>query len=207
MGEGQKPSELEEQIAKNLQHFEQSSTPALQTHLRLVYVNAASQETYKTAAGAQEKYILIRIPFRSLLAWRKVAGKVIETLEGVFKQPVVMVANRTIISTRAVSHASQKRPRSRTLKAVHRAILDDIIMPSGVTGRQTKVTMEGRQIEKVFLDPMDRELMEARLDALSHAYQKLTTHTLHFEFSKPTKFQISKLEKKADASKGTRKHD
>jgi small subunit ribosomal protein S7e len=206
--EGQKPNELEEQIAKNLQHFEQSSTPALQQHLRLVYVNSAEQLTYKSAAGSQERYILIRIPFRSLLAWRKVAGKVIEHLEKEFRQPVVMVANRTIDSTRKITHASQRRPRSRTLKAVHKAILDDITSPSGVTGRQIRMTVEGRQIEKVFLDPMDRDVMEARLDALTNAYARLTTHTVHFEFSKPTRFQLSKLDKKADATKQTRKqHD
>merc|ERR1740124_1854920 len=88
-------------------------------------------------------------------------------------------------STRAISHASQKRPRSRTLKAVHSAILDDIVAPSGVTGRQIRMTAEARKIEKVFLDPLDREVMEPRLDSLSHAYAKLTTHTA---------FQQKKLE-------------
>lgn len=86
------------------------------------------------------------------------------------------------------------RPRSRTLKAVHTAILDDIVAPSGVTGRQIRCTVEGRRLEKVFLDPLDREIMEPRLEALAHAYQKLTTHHVVFEFSKPTAFQSKKLE-------------
>merc|ERR1740120_114311 len=153
-----KHSELEEEVAKTLQHFEQAKENAQHLqHLKLVYVNSAEHVEHKAAHGAVERYIMIRIPFRSLASFRKVAKQVIDMLENKFKQPVVVIANRTIISTRAVSHASQKRPRSRTLKAVHNA----------------------------FLDPLDREVMEPRLDSLSHAYAKLTTHTVHFEFSKP----------------------
>jgi small subunit ribosomal protein S7e len=195
----QKPSELEEEIAKTLQHFEQAAEQKFLQHLKLVFVNSAEQHAYKNAHGAEEKYILIRIPFRSLLAFRKVAAKVIEHLETKFRQPVIMVANRTIISPHAVMHPTQKRPRSRTLKAVHKAILDDIVSPSQVTGRQIRVTVEGRQLEKIFLDPMDREVMEGRLEALAHAYKALTTHAVSFEFSKPTAFQISKLEKKKES--------
>merc|ERR1740121_1420015 len=162
-----KHSELEEEVAKTLQHFEQAKENAQHLqHLKLVYVNSAEHVEHKAAHGAVERYIMIRIPFRSLASFRKVAKQVIDMLENKFKQPVVVIANRTIISTRAVSHASQKRPRSRTLKAVHNAILD----------------------------PLDREVMEPRLDSLSHAYAKLTTHTVHFEFSKPTAFQQKKLE-------------
>merc|ERR1740121_334496 len=190
-----KHSELEEEVAKTLQHFEQAKENAQHLqHLKLVYVNSAEHVEHKAAHGAVERYIMIRIPFRSLASFRKVAKQVIDMLENKFKQPVVVIANRTIISTRAVSHASQKRPRSRTLKAVHNAILDDICAPSSVTGRQIRMTAEGRKIEKVFLDPLDREVMEPRLDSLSHAYAKLTTHTVHFEFSKPTAFQQKKLE-------------
>jgi len=97
-------------------------------------------------------------------------------------------------------HPTQKRPRSRTLKAVHKAILDDICAPSGVTGRQTRISVEGKRTEKVFLDPLDREVMEPRLEALGHAYQRLTTHAIVFEFSKPTAFQSKKLEQQKKKS-------
>ena len=46
------------------------------------------------------KYILIRIPFRSLSYFRKVGNKVIENLESKFKWPIIVVANRTIQSKR-----------------------------------------------------------------------------------------------------------
>merc|ERR1712151_987566 len=84
---------------------------------------------------------------------------------------------------------SQMRPRSRTLKAVHNAILNDIVVPSSITGRSIRVAQEGGKNERVFLDPLDKHLVESKLDCMSHAYAKLTTHKVNFEFSKPTSFQ------------------
>ena len=73
--------------------------------------------------------------------------------------PVIVVANRTIISKRAKHHASQMRPRSRTLKAVHQAVLSDIVSPSSVVGRRIRATLDGKLNERVFLDPLDKEMM------------------------------------------------
>lgn len=86
------------------------------------------------------------------------------------------------------------RPRSRTLKAVHAAVLEDIVTPSGIYGRQTKISKDTGRKEKVFLDPLDRESVDGKLEAFSHAYQKLTTHKVYFEYAKPSTFQKKKLE-------------
>ncbi len=94
-----KVTEFEEELAKTLQHYEQSN-PDVQAHLKLIYINSAEQVEYKQADGLVSKYILIRIPFRSLASWKKVSGKVLDHLQNKFKYTVVVVANRTIISTR-----------------------------------------------------------------------------------------------------------
>jgi len=57
----------------------------------------------------------------------------------------------------AIHHPSQMRPRSRTLKAVHAAILEDIVTPTGILGRTTKITKDSGRKERVFLDPLDKE--------------------------------------------------
>jgi hypothetical protein len=49
--------------------------------------------------------------------------------------------------------------------------------------------MDGRRHEKVFLDPLDKEVMESRMHAITHCYHKLTTHKIALGFSKPTHFQ------------------
>lgn len=82
---------------------------------------------YEQADGSASKVLLVKIPFRSHQAFQKVSDKIVSHLESKFNWPVIVVANRTIISKKAKHHASQKRPRSRTLTAVHQAVLEDIV--------------------------------------------------------------------------------
>ncbi len=49
--------------------------------------------------------------------------------------------------------------------------------------------MDGRRHHKVFLDPLDKEIVENRCAAITHCYHKLTTHKIALGFSKPTHFQ------------------
>jgi len=51
------------------------------------------------------------------------------------------------------------------------------------------MTVDGRRHQKVYLDPLDKEVMENRIDAITHCYHKLTTHKIALGFSKPTHFQ------------------
>merc|ERR1712060_215148 len=101
----------------------------------------------------------------------------------------------TIDSKRKITHPSQKRPRSRTLKAVHKAILGDCVVPSQIVGRRARVSPNTGFTETVYLDPLDKFLVEEKIGAMAAAYQKLTTHKISIEFAKPTSFQKKKLEK------------
>ena len=44
------------------------------------------------------------------------------------------------------------------------------------------------------MDPLDKHLVESKIDCMAHAYAKLTTHKIAIDFSKPTSFQKKKLE-------------
>jgi hypothetical protein len=83
-------------IAKSLVAYEQ--TRSNDANVKQLMLSAAEEVEFTSADGSPSKYILIRIPFRSLNAFRKVGADVIEHLEGKFKWPVIIVANRTIIS-------------------------------------------------------------------------------------------------------------
>ena len=191
--DGQRATELEEELAKTLSAFENSNAD-LQQHLKFVYVNSAEEIEFANDHGTFSKYMLVRIPFRSLPYYRKVAGKVVDALEAKFKWPVIIIANRTIQSKRAKTHASQQRPRSRTLKAVHAALLEDIVVPSSVTARSIRCANGSNAQEKVYLDPLDKMNVESKVDCMAHAYARLTTHKIHIDFSKPTSFQKKKIE-------------
>ena len=191
--DGQRATELEEELAKTLSAFENSNAD-LQQHLKFVYVNSAEEIEFANDHGTFSKYMLVRIPFRSLPYYRKVAGKVVDALEAKFKWPVIIIANRTIQSKRAKTHASQMRPRSRTLKAVHAALLEDIVVPSSVTARSIRCANGSNSQEKVYLDPLDKMNVEGKVDCMAHAYARLTTHKITIDFSKPTSFQKKKIE-------------
>jgi hypothetical protein len=48
----------------------------------------------------------------------------------------------------------------------------------------------------VLLDPLDKEKVENKIDAMSQLYGKLTTHKIEIGFSKPNTFQKKVLEAK-----------
>jgi small subunit ribosomal protein S7e len=115
----------------------------LKEHLGQIFINSAELVEYEQQDGSRSKTLFVKIPYRSINAFQKVSEKVVQHLEGKFNWPVIVVATRTIISKRgkitplsllklifiiAKRHKTQKRPRSRTLTAVHAAILEDIVI-------------------------------------------------------------------------------
>jgi len=195
--EGEKPTELEEEVAKAL-HSLGSKHPNLQSHLKIIFLNSAKMVDYDQRDGKAEQYLLVRIPHRSLGAYKKVGIVVMDALESQFGKPCIIVANRTIISPKAKSHASQMRPRSRNLVSVHKEILNDVVFPSNITERSMRVQTDGRRQQIVQLDPLDIDLMEDKLDSIIDCYHKLTTHKISLGFSKPTIFQQKIIKSRKD---------
>jgi hypothetical protein len=72
---------------------------------------------------------------------------------------------------------------------VHKEILNDVLFPSNIQERSTRVQADGRRQEIVLLDPLDNEIMEDKLDAIIDCYHKLTTHKISLGFAKPSVFQ------------------
>jgi hypothetical protein len=58
------------------------------------------------------------------------------------------------------------------------------------------VTLDGKKHLKIFIDPLDKEKVEGKLDAIAQIYHKLTTHKISFHFSRPNSFQKKVLDAK-----------
>jgi small subunit ribosomal protein S7e len=101
------------------------------------------------------------------------------------------------------SRVKQKRPRSRTLTQVHEKILEDLVFPSEIVGKRTRVAVDGSKLLKVyvrsipltqriqhtqhsslrsFLDSKDATSVEYKLDSFSSVYRRLTGKDAVFEF-------------------------
>jgi len=198
--DGTKPTELEEEVAKRLHQIELENME-LKKELSIILITSAQMVDYEDADKTPGQYLLVRILHRSLGAFKKAGYKVVDQLEAHYNKPVIIVANRTIISPSAKHHPSQMRPRSRTLTNVHKEILADVCFPSNITGRGVRIDIDGKKHQKVFLDPLDKDIMEAKLTAITHCYHKLTTHKIALGFSKPTLFQQKTLEQREKAKK------
>lgn len=97
---------------------------------------------------------------------------------------VLIVAQRRIIPPASSKNRTsiQKRPNSRTLTAVHDAILDDMLYPVEVTGKRLRVKTDGSKQHKILLDPKDEQNVDGRLDGYAAVYKKLTGRDVTFVF-------------------------
>src|ERR1700761_633414 len=103
---------------------------------------------------------------------------------------VLIVASRRILprpkrSNRSRSTQKQKRPRSRTLKSVHEAIMTDLVYPVEIVGRRILQREDGSNVLKIILDEKERQSVDYRLDTYKEVYKRLTGATVNFEFPLP----------------------
>ncbi|XP_024442576.2 40S ribosomal protein S7, partial [Populus trichocarpa] len=75
-----------------------------------------------------------------------------------------------------------QRSRSRTLTAVHEAMLEDLVMPAEIAGRRIRYRIDGSKIMKDFLDPKEHNSTEYELEAFSAVYRKLSGKDVVFEY-------------------------
>ena len=100
---------------------------------------------------------------------------------------VLFLASRRILprpkrSQRSRTSQKQKRPFSRTLTAVHDAILHDVVYPVEIVGKRTRTREDGSKVLKVVLDEKERGGVDHRLDTYSEVYKRLTGKGVGFEF-------------------------
>ena len=65
---------------------------------------------------------------------------------------VIFVAQRRMLrKPTRTSRVQQKRPRSRTLTSVHDKILEDLVFPTEIVGKRTRVAVDGSKLLKVYV--------------------------------------------------------
>jgi len=179
---GAEPNEIEDQVAQALFDLEVNS----ELKAELADLTFLSARTIETAGG--KSAIVVFVPFRLIKQYHKVQARLLRELEKKFSgKPVVIIAQRRILRKigKRNHKKQQKRPHSRTLTAVHEAILDDLVYPTEIVGKRTRVKLDGTRILKVHLDAKDQANVEYKTETFSSVYKKLTGKDAVFEFRRP----------------------
>jgi len=173
------PDDTEVNVAQALIDLE-NNVPELKAELRPLQISAAREVDVRGG----KKAIVIFVPVPQLKAFHKVQLRLTRELEKKFSDcHVVFVGQRRMLRkpTRK-SRVKQKRPRSRTLTNVHEKILEDLVFPTEIVGKRTRVSSDGAKLLKIFLDSKDATSLEYKLDSFSSVYRRLTGKDVVFEF-------------------------
>eukprot|EP01122_Echinamoeba_exundans_P001366 TRINITY_DN11438_c1_g1_i1.p2 TRINITY_DN11438_c1_g1~~TRINITY_DN11438_c1_g1_i1.p2 ORF type:complete len:195 (+),score=68.40 TRINITY_DN11438_c1_g1_i1:52-636(+) len=178
-GKGE-PSPLEDSIAQQVFELQTNSTAELKSELQDWHFTSAKE----VDVGAGKKAVVIFVPFRLLRDTHRVQARLVRELEKKLSKHVVVIGQRRILPKPGRNNrvAHQKRPNSRTLTAVHEAVLEDLVYPTEIVGKRTRVRLDGSQVLKVFLDQKDEKEVEGKLDTYSSVYKKLTGKDATFLF-------------------------
>lgn len=178
---GAKASELEDSVAQAIYDL-QVNSEKLKAPLREVYITSAKE----IALGEGKTCIIIFVPVPQLGVFQKLTKErsLIEELEKKFSgRSVLIVAERRILrkESRSGRQHSQARPISRTLTNVHESILDDLVFPTEVVGKRTRVKADGSKLLKVHLNNEGKSAVD-KIDMYCKVYKSLTGKTIGIEF-------------------------
>merc|ERR1712232_1201401 len=172
------PTELENQVAQAFVDLE-INNEELRPFLKNLHIAGAKEVVVNKSTAA-----IIFLPHRLKDLFRKNQVRLVRELEKKFSgQHVVLVAQRKIQDkeSRKTRKASkgQVRPMSRTLTAVHEAILGDLVYPANISGKRIRMSLDGNKLIKVSLDnPYE---VSDKLETFSAVYSSLTGKHATFE--------------------------
>lgn len=133
------------------------------------------------------KAVALFVPVPQINRYRSVQVNLINALEKKFANcHFLIIANRTMVApsvwARSQSYTGV-RPRSRTLKAVQEAVLDDIVYPANITGKRTRVRLDQSRLMRVFLPKSAANDFEHKVNTFEKVYKDLTSKDVEFSFA------------------------
>lgn len=170
-------TDIETQVSKALSELENTKDFAEQLK------NLTVASVKEVEVSGNKNAIVLFVPYQQHSKYQKIQAKLIRELEKKFSgKHVLIIAQRTILTGNYKRSSGQMRPRSRTLTAVHAAILEDIVYPIMVVGKRIRVRQDTSKLLKVYLDPKDHQNFDYKLKTFSAVYTKLTNKSAEFLF-------------------------
>merc|ERR1719297_484659 len=166
------PSKLEEKICQLLVDLEASSRDLGIVSARKINVTST------------KKAIVIFVPNLQHQRWQKLQDRLVRELEKKFSdEDVIFIAQRKVMKLCQINpKINAPRPRTQTITAVQREILNDVVFPTSIVGKRTRFRVGGKRLLKVYLDPKDSKDIESRIPTYEAVYRKLTKKNVKFLF-------------------------
>eukprot|EP00994_Dinema_validum_P004067 NODE_2098_length_766_cov_1277.684798_g1687_i0.p1 GENE.NODE_2098_length_766_cov_1277.684798_g1687_i0~~NODE_2098_length_766_cov_1277.684798_g1687_i0.p1 ORF type:complete len:198 (-),score=52.86 NODE_2098_length_766_cov_1277.684798_g1687_i0:99-692(-) len=169
------PTALEDEVAQCLYDLEVNNINLRPSLLPLTF-NAA-----KEVEVGNRRAIVIFYPLRFLRKFHKIQKQLVSELEKKFSgKHVILIAQRKM--ARKPKSNMQQVQRSRTLTAVHDAMLADIVFPCDIVGRRWRFKADGSKVNKVFLDAREQAKVESKLEAFATVFKKMSGKEASFGF-------------------------
>ena len=160
-----------EKIKDNEKEYKEELEPIKIEHANEIQIND------------DKKCILILISTTNLSGFKKAHAFLTKKLEEHLSNPVVIIpAKKRVNGKEYRTYVSKKVPRDRTLTAVFDGYLDDILYPATIVGKRIRYPSSKTRIYKVLVDPLDKEVIEYKMEALTACYRALTNRKLEIQF-------------------------
>jgi small subunit ribosomal protein S7e len=145
--------------------------------------NLKIENANEISIGSDKRCYLVQVNESSVKNLHNVHSDIVKKLEEHFSTPVVIVPYRKKINGKLFRRfRGNKVPRDKTLSAVYDSYLEDLLYPATIVGKRVRYPKGKSRLYKVFVDPLDREHIEYKINAITACYKGLTNRDLVVEF-------------------------
>ena len=180
--QGTKPKTTVNEITKKLTtvlHKIQEADQNIKADVEALKIENANE----IVIDSKNKCLLIQVSETSTKNLQKIHSELVKRLEDQLSTPVIIVTSRKTTNGNIYRRFRGKgAPRDRTLTANYASALEDVLYPATIVGMRTRFPRGSARVYKVFVDPVDKELVAYKSMAVSASYKQLTNRNLVIEF-------------------------
>lgn len=176
---GKEPSDLLKQVASELVNIENATTDDFKSVLTNFQVCGAKE--IEGGKGGK-KVLIVVVPHSFRLLVKNIHQRLVRELEKKFSEKhVVIVLERKIVSEKMSALSGKPRKRSQTVAKVHEELLDDVLFPTEIVGKRTKVS-GGKKLVRIYLSSNDQINVQPKLPSFEAAYKALTKKDVKLQY-------------------------